>query len=229
MDINESILNDLKALAKGKVKAFTAKLLPTIDGDRILGLYTPEVKSVAKKYADNEHIGDFLSRLPHYYLEQNTLHALIICGIKSYDECVKRLDEFLPYVDNWATCDSMRPKVFSKNLTRAKADALRWINSDKPFTVRFGAEVAMTYFLGDKFDYELAEAVKNIKSDHYYVNMMVAWYFATALCKNRDYAMGVIKSGVLDKFTHNMAIRKAIESFRVSEEDKLILKTLKMQ
>ena len=229
MDIKETILSDIKTRANEKNMAFMAKLVPDVPGERVLGLYSADLKAVARKYADNEHIDGFLSDLPHYYLEENTVHGLIICGIKDYDECIKRLDEFLPYVDNWATCDSMRPKVVKKNLSRAKADVLRWITSDKPYTARFGAEMAMTYYLGDDFDRDLADSVVRINIDHYYVKMMVGWYLATALCKNRDYAMGVISSKTLDKFTHNTAIKKAIESFRVSEEDKNLLKTLKMQ
>ena len=227
MDINAIILQDLKALENQKNKAFVCKLVPTINADDVLGLYSADIKALAKKYADNGLIDGFLDNLPHRYLEQNTLHGLIVCGIKDYDKCVERLDAFLPYVDNWATCDSMRPKVFLKNRERAKADVLRWIKTDLPYTARFGAEMAMTYYLGDDFDLSLAEAVKNIDIDHYYVKMMVAWYFATALFKNRDYAMGVLFSGALEKQTHNMAIKKAVESFRVSDEDKNLLKTLK--
>lgn len=227
MDIDQLILNDIKARANEKNMAFMSKLVPNVEPERVLGLYSADLKAIAKKYADNEHIDGFLGNLPHFYLEQNTIHGLIICGIKDYDKCVESLDKFLPYVDNWATCDSMRPKVFSKNRERAKKDVLRWIRSDLPYTARFGAEMAMTYYLGADFDVELAEAVKSINIDHYYVKMMVAWYFATAVAKNRDYAVGVIGSGTLDTFTHNTAIKKAIESYRVTDEEKNLLKTLK--
>ena len=229
MDINELILNDIKTRANEKNMAFMSKLVPDVDPQRVLGLYSADLKAIAKKYADNEHIDGFLNDLPHFYLEENTIHGLIICGIKDYSECVKRLDVFFSFVDNWATCDSMRPKVFAKNTARAKADVMRWIRSDLPYTARFGTEMAMTYYLGENFDHDLADAVIKINIDHYYVKMMVAWYLATALCKNRDYAMDVIKSKTLDKFTHNMAIKKAIESYRVTNEDKNLLKTLKMQ
>ena len=227
MDVKTSILRDLKSKANDKNKAFTAKLIPGVDGDAILGLYSADMKAIAKKYADNEHIDGFLSDLPHKYYEENTVHGLIVCLTKDYDALIKRLDEFLPFVDNWATCDSMRPKAFLKYRQRAGSDVLRWIRSDKPYTVRFGAKMAMTYFTGEIFDRELMQAVRDIKSDHYYVKMMVAWYFATLVAKNRDEAVAVLESGALDDFSHNKAIQKSCESFRVTDEDKRYLKTLK--
>ena len=227
MDIKNLILSDLTAAANEKNAAFVAKLVPNVDREKILGVYFADLKTISKKYSDNEHIDGFLKELPHYYLEENNLHALMINRENDLDKLVERLREFLPYVDNWSTCDSLRPKALLKHREKAARVFLDYIQSDKPYNIRFGAEMAMTYFLGDNFDIRLAEAVRSVKSEEYYVNMMIAWYFATAMCKNRDYALEVIKSGTLDKFTHNTAIKKSVESFRVSDDDKALLKTLK--
>lgn len=166
-----------------KYRDFSAKLTPTIDKNLFIGVRVPKLRQIAKQYKSHENIGNYLCQLPHKYVEENTLHALLISELKDYDDVIEKLDEFLPYVDNWATCDIMSPKIFKKNKARLKKDIVRWMRSDKTYTIRFGIEMAMSHFLDDEFDIDLAKKISKIRSKEYYVNMMKAWYFATALAK----------------------------------------------
>lgn len=226
-DINAVVFNRLKALSKAGLKDFSAALVPGVDKDRVLGVYSADIKKLADDMRKNGVEREYFAALPHEYLEANTLHGVLINGIKDFDECIFELDRFLPFVDNWATCDSMRPKVFSKNRSKVKPHVLRWLDSELPYTRRFGMEVVMTYFLGDELDEQLFNAALSAVTEHYYVKMMAAWLIATAVAKNRDVALAAIKNEKLDKTVRIMAIKKCVESYRVSDEDKNYLKTLK--
>lgn len=209
-----------------KYKAFSSSLMPTVNADTVIGVRAPELKKIAKQLFATGEYEEFLSCLPHYYYEENTLHAYVVNLIKDYDRCVKKVDEFLPYIDNWATCDVLVPKAF-KASDKLKDDALRWISSGALFSIRFGIGVLMRFFLGERFDKKDLCIVASVKSDEYYVKMMQAWYFATALCKQYDYCVKFMESENFDKWTYNKAIQKAVESYRISNEKKEYLKGLK--
>lgn len=226
----ETIRARLFALQDKKYKEFSSKLIPNVPDERMIGVRTPALRALAKEiYADKKCTDEFLNALPHEYLEENHLHAFILCLLKDYGETVKQLEKFLPFVDNWATCDQMRPKSFMKNTDRLISDIERWIKSDRPYTVRFAAEMLMTHYLDENFKTEYADLVCGIKSDEYYVNMMIAWYFATALAKQYDKTIAYIENKCLDTWVHNKTIQKAVESFRISDEKKAYLKTLKIK
>ncbi len=210
-------------------KDFHSKLMPTIPKEQIIGVRTPQLRAYARELFKSDGYDDFLADLPHAYYDENNLHGFIVSQIKDYDKAVRLMDLFLPYVDNWATCDLVSPKAFEKNKDRLKTDALRWIGSDKPFTVRFGIEMMMTYFLDADFDKEMPLAVSKIRSNEYYVNMMIAWYFATALAKQWEEIIPYLTEYRLDKWTHNKAIQKASESYRITAEQKKYLKSLKVK
>lgn len=208
---------------------FHAKLIPTIDKETIIGVRTPVIRSMGKKYAKCEDVQDFLNSLPHKYYEENNLHGDVICQIKSFDNAISELNKFLPFVDNWATCDLMKPKAFSKHTEELMPHILTWLSSGETYTVRFGIGMLMSFYLGDNFKEEYLELVAGVKSDEYYINMMIAWYFATALAFQYDSAVKYLEQNRLDKWTHNMTIRKACESFRVQDEQKTYLKTLRLK
>ena len=173
-------------------------------------------------------IDDFLSSLPHKYYDENNLHGFIIAEMKDYDRTIAEIDRLLPYIDNWATCDLIRPKLFSKNHDKLIKDIRRWMKSSKTYTIRFGIEMLMTHFLDDYFRPEYLEWVASITNDEYYVKMMVAWYFATALAKQYDATLPIIEQKRLASWTHNKTIQKAIESYRITDEQKEYLKGLKI-
>ena len=206
---------------------FHSRLVPTLDKETIIGVRTPALRTFAKEISKSEDINLFLNSLPHKYYEENNLHAFIIEGISDFDECVKALDKFLPYVDNWATCDSLRPKCFRGNEERLLPKALGWIADDRVYVKRFGIGVLMNHFLDEHFEECYLEAVSVIRSDEYYINMMIAWFFATALAKQYDKAVVYLEQHLLDVWTHNKTIQKSIESYRITKEQKEYLKTLK--
>lgn len=207
-------------------REFHSKLMPTIEKDRIIGITVPNIRKLAKEIADSPEACQFLTKLPHRYYEENNLHAFLIAQIKNFDNCIAALERFLPYVDNWATCDSLRPKCFKLNTDRLLSYIYRWLSSDKPYTVRFGIEMLMLYYLDDNFDEEYPKLVSKIKSDDYYVNMMIAWYFATALSKQYDSILPILTEEKLSVWVHNKTIRKACESLRIPSSVKLYLKSL---
>ncbi len=209
-------------------KSFSAKLIPNVDEDTVIGVRAPSIKALAKQL-DKDDKEKFLSSLPHKYLEENHLHAYLISLDNEYASTVKELDRFLPFIDNWATCDGIRPKCFNKHKTLLLEDIKRWINSGRDWTVRFAIEMLMTYYLDGDFKYEYAEIVANVKSNEYYVNMMIAWYFATALAKQYDSVIGFLENKTLSPWTHNKTIQKSIESFRISNERKQYLRSLKIK
>ena len=228
--IVKSIQDKVFALRDESYKEFNSKLIPTVDPKTVIGVRTPALRALAKEIsADKEKTAVFLENLPHKYFEENQLHAFIISGIKDYDECIEQLARFLPFVDNWATCDQMSPKIFKKHRKELKKLISQWLRSDKTYTVRFGIGMLMEHFLDEDFDISYPEAVAKIRSVEYYINMMIAWYFATALAKQYDAVLPFIESRKLDAWTHNKTIQKAIESYRITAEQKEYLKTLKIK
>lgn len=210
-----------------KYRDFNSKLIPTVEPDLIIGVRTPVLRKFAKEFSKDSRCDGFLKSLPHKYYEENNLHAFLIEQINDYDLCIAELERFLPYVDNWATCDMMRPKVFKKNTDHLLQKIKSWIKSDKTYTIRFGIEMLMTFYLDERFSPEYPEIVLSVKSDEYYLKMMIAWYFATALSKHYDEILPIITRGLPDVWTHNKAIQKAIESYRITDEQKKYLRTLK--
>lgn len=220
---------ELKKLQDLKYRDMQIKIIPTVDADSIIGVRTPELKAMAKEILKSGDYTDFLNDLPHKYFEENQLHAFIISGMKDADECFEELEKFLPYVDNWATCDQMSPKIFKKYKEELLKRVKVWIASDEPYTIRFGVSMLMEHFLDDDYDTKYPAMVAKLRSDEYYVNMMIAWYFATALAKQYDSILPYIEKKKLDKWTHNKAIQKSVESYRITDEQKTYLKTLKIK
>ncbi|MCR5785065.1 MAG: DNA alkylation repair protein [Eubacterium sp.] len=210
-------------------KKFQSGLIPSIDSERVIGVRTPELRKLAKEISKSPLCERFLKELPHKYFEENQLHAFIISGMKDYDECIGALSLFLPYVDNWATCDQMSPKIFKKYRKNLLGKIKIWILSEEEYTVRFGIKMLMDHFLDEDFDKEYLDLVADIRSDKYYINMMIAWYFATALAKQYDDALPYIEKRRLEAWTHNKAIQKSVESYRISDEKKEYLKSLKVK
>ena len=227
MDTFEYVQRELFALCDSSYRDFQSKLMPNIDKETIIGVRTPALRKFAKTFAKSPMAAEFIKQLPHRYYEENNLHGFIIETIKDFDTCAGAIDAFLPYVDNWATCDLMSPKVFAKNKEKLLPKIKEWLSSDKTYTVRFGIEMLMSHFLDEDFNPEYLGLVAKVRSDEYYVNMMVAWYFATALAKQWDVTIPYIEKKRLADWTHNKAIQKAIESYRITDEQKKYLRTLK--
>lgn len=228
-DIEKLVQKDLIEMQDLKYKEFHSKLMPTIDPDTIIGVRTPLLRKYAKEFSKTTEAQSFLKILPHKYYEENNLHGFIIESIKDYDRVIEELNRFLPYVDNWATCDMMRPKVFKKHLTELLGQIEIWMESDHTYTIRFGIEMLMTFYLDEYFKPEYPEMVAKVRSEEYYVNMMIAWYFATALAKQYEITLPYLENYRLDNWTHNKAIQKAVESYRINDEQKAYLKTLKVK
>jgi 3-methyladenine DNA glycosylase AlkD len=221
------VQKELFALRDEGNRDFVAKLIPTVDRERILGIRTPALRAFAKDFAKRPEAAEFLKALPHFYLEENALHAFLIERIRDYDACVRALDVFLPFVDNWATCDSLSPACFQKHRARLISDARRWLQSDRLYTVRFGIGVLMAHFLDGDFSPEYLDWVAEIETEEYYLRMMQAWYFATALAKQPQSALPWIEQRRLAPWTHRKTIQKAVESFRIDDETKAYLRTLR--
>lgn len=212
-------------------KEFHSKLMPTINPDVIIGVRTPHLRKLAKELLKTEPdaVKAFMTNLPHTYYEENNLHAFLLESIKDYNECIKALDVFLPYVDNWATCDSMSPKVFGKYPEELFFQITVWLKSDHTYTVRYAIGLLMRYYLDEQFEEKHLELVAGISSEEYYINMMRAWYFATALAKQYESALPWLTDKRLDMWTHNKTIQKAVESYRITKEQKNYLKSLKIK
>lgn len=206
---------------------FHSKLVPTIDREKIIGVRTPALRKLAKEVSKMPLAAEFIKILPHEYYEESNLHAFLIEEIKDYSVCIAELNRFLPFVDNWATCDMMRPKVFKKHLPELREQIKIWMKSEDTYAVRFGIEMLMTFYLDEAFSPEYPKAVADVRSDEYYIKMMAAWYFATALAKQYDAVIPYLEQNKLDTDTHNKTIRKAIESYRITDEQKAYLRTLK--
>ena len=224
MKIHEKLL----ALQDEKYRDFHSKLIPTISRETVIGVRTPAIRKLAKEYAKDSESTEFLEQLPHTYYDENILHALLVSEIKDYDICVKEVERFLPYVDNWAVCDIFSPKVFRKNRGKLIEKIKEWAASEHPYTCRFGMEMLMTHFLDEDFRPEYLEIPAAVHSEEYYVNMMIAWFYATALAKQWDAAIAYIEEKRLAPWTHNKTIQKARESYRITPEQKEYLKTLKV-
>lgn len=216
----EKIRADLFLMQDTKYREFTSRITPTVNKDNIIGVRVPMLRKYANSIVGTQYAEDFLMVIPHKYFEENNIHAFLIEKIKNYDRAVYELDRFLPYVDNWATCDMMSPKVLGKYPERLLTDAERWLSSNMAYTVRYGIGTHMRYFLGNNFKTEYADRISKIETEEYYVQMMVAWYFATALAKNYDEVLPYITEHRLSERIHLMTIRKAIESFRFTKEQK---------
>lgn len=225
----ETVRGRLFALRDETNAAFMARLVPTLPPESVLGVRMPDCRALAKELCRMPDIGEFLTDLPHRYLDENNLHALILNEEKDSAAAVAAIDAFLPYVDNWATCDALRPKAFKKHPSALPDECRRWMRSGATYTVRFGIEMLMTHYLDEDFRPEYLEEVSIIKNKEYYVNVMIAWYFATALAKQYEAAISYIEQRRLDQWTHNKTIRKAIESCRVTEERKAYLRTLALK
>ncbi|MBQ8945980.1 MAG: DNA alkylation repair protein [Lachnospiraceae bacterium] len=222
------LLRSLYDLQELKYRDMQIKIIPTIDPESVIGVRTPELKSMAKDILKSGNYKSFLGELPHKYFEENQLQAFIVSGIKDLKECMGELEKFLPYVDNWATCDQMSPKIFKKHKEELLTHIKEWIKSERTYTVRFGVGMLMEHFLDEDFDQQYPEMVAGIRSDEYYVNMMIAWYFATALAKQYESVLPYIEQKRLDVWTHNKTIQKSVESYRITDEQKQYLKSLKI-
>ena len=206
---------------------FLSKLTPNVSEDTIIGVRIPEIRKLAKKLVKNNEYEDFLKELPHKYYDENLLHGAIISENKDFENCIELLNSFLPFVDNWAVCDTISPKIFKKHKKELIEKIKEWSQSDKTYTCRFGVEMLMTHFLDEDFKKEYLEMVANIHSEEYYVKMVIAWFFATALTKQWDYAVIYLENNKLDVWVHNKTIQKARESLRILEDKKGYLKRLK--
>lgn len=210
-------------------KDFNSKLIPTVNPETVIGVRTPELRKFAVAFAKSGAATEFLRALPHTYFEENNLHAFIIETIKDYDKCMNESERFLPYVDNWETCDLFAPKVFKKHPEAVYEKIKTWLKSEHVYTVRYAIGLLLSNYLDEEFRAEMAELVSGVHTDEYYINMMAAWYFATALAKQQDAVMPYLAGQKLDKRVHNRAIQKALESRRITPELKTYLKTLKLK
>ena len=222
-----SFRDELFALQDTEYADFQAKLTPGIPRDLFIGVRVPLVRTLAKKLFKDQETREFLKELPHKYYDENMLHGLLLSEMKDYDACVEAVDEFLPYVDNWAVCDIMSPKIFKKNKFALLEKIREWSASEKTYTCRFGIEMLMSYFLDDDFKPEYLDIPAMVHSEEYYVQMMVAWFYATALAKQWDATVKYIEDNRLDTWTHNKTIQKARESYRITPEQKDYLLSLK--
>ncbi|MBR2247782.1 MAG: DNA alkylation repair protein [Bacilli bacterium] len=222
-----NIINKLYKLQDKEYRDFQIKLIPNINSNTIIGIRTKELKKYAKELVKDNNYMSFIEELPHKYFEENQLHAFIISEIKDYDKCIEYINKFLPYINNWATCDQMSPKIFKKYTNKLLDQVNIWIKSNKTYTIRYSILILMKYYLDDNFKKEYLEKVCNIESEEYYVNMMRAWYYATALAKQYKDTIVYIENNKLDTWTHNKTIQKARESYRIDKDKKEYLKGLK--
>ena len=225
--ITDEIREELMALQDTGYRDLQIKIIPSVKAESFIGVRTPELRKLAKAVVKRDDRGAFLESLPHEYFDENQLHAFVVSEIKDYDECLSALETFLPFVDNWATCDQMSPKVFRKHKEELLAHIKRWIASNECYTIRFGIGILMEHYLDSDFDPAYPQLVAAVRSDEYYVNMMRAWYFATALAKQYEAVLPYIREHRLDVWTHNKTISKAIESYRIDPEHKQYLRSLK--
>lgn len=229
----EEIIHDVQKrlfeMQDAEYRDFHAKLVPTMEKTKFIGIRTPMLRKFAKKFGKTEESEIFLQVLPHQYYEENNLHGLLIEQIRDYDKCLEELERFLPFIDNWATCDLLALHMMKKHRDVFIREVFRWIESDQPYTIRFGISMLMRHYLDEEFKTEYPEKVAAIRSEEYYVNMMRAWYFATALAKQYEKILPFIEEQKLDIWTHNKTIQKAIESYRITPEQKEYLRGLKIK
>lgn len=221
------LLDELAKYTDEVYAKFNAGLIPTIDQTRILGVRIPVLRQIAKNKAKELEAVGFLEDLPHQYHEEDLLHGIIVSNLQDFNQCVKKIDDFLPYIDNWAVCDTLSPKVLAKNRKKLLEKIKGWIDADAPYTVRFAISMLMQFFLEEDFCEEYLGVVAAVTAKDYYVKMMQAWYFATALAKQWQKAISYIEQKKLETWVHNKTIQKAVESRRISNEHKNYLRTLK--
>ena len=228
VEVEKEMLNAILAARDEEYADFTAKLIPNVPRESIIGVRTPQLRSIAKRFGKNAGIDEFLSALPHEYHEQNLVHAYIAESIGDFDSAVKTIEACLPYVTNWAVCDSMTPRIFAKHTGELLPIIKKWLQSAHPYTVRFGLRMLMCFYLEKEFASEINALAASVCSEEYYVNMMQAWYFATALAKQYDSTVPFVEERRLSPWVHNKTIQKAVESFRITAEQKAHLKTLRL-
>ena len=222
-----TVYERLIACSDEQYKEFQSKLVPNIPKETVLGVRTPDMRRIAKEIRGTEEAEGFLAELPHKFYEENLVHFFLIAMIKDFDQCVQAVETFLPYVDCWPVCDQSTPKVFAKNHEKLLPLIRKWMDSDHVYTARFGIRMLMNEFLGDDFKPEYLAWVAGVPGEDYYIRMMVAWYFATALAKQYDESVVYIEEHRLEPWTHKKAIQKAVESYRVTEAHKEYLKMLR--
>lgn len=226
----EKITAELFSMRDTKYRDFNSKLIPNIDKERIIGVRTPELRKYAKRLAKEPYAAEFMNELPHYYYEENNIHAAIVADMKgSLDEIITETEKLLPYIDNWATCDMFSPKIFKKYPDEVYAKCMEWISSGLTYTVRFGIDMLMSLYLGENFRKGIIDIIADIESEEYYVNMAIAWFYSFALIKQYDSTIGLFEAKRLDKWVHNKSIQKAVESRRIDDETKKYLKDLKIK
>ena len=227
----KTITDGLFALKDENYRRFHAKLIPDIPIDNIIGVRTPVLRKYAKEVAKLPEANIFLESLPHSYYEENNLHGALLSLLYPKDiiAFMEQLERFLPYVDNWATCDMLSPKIFTKHVSYVYERVQKWLQSDAVYTIRFGIVTLLGFYLDDAFEPEMLQLVANVRSEEYYVNMAVAWYFSMALVKQYDATLPYIQNRVLEPWTHNKSIQKAIESRRIPQETKAYLRGLKIR
>ncbi len=226
--IIDEIRENLLRLQDTEYRDFQVKLIPSADPCTFIGVRTPELRELAKQLSARDDIDDFLNDLPHGSFEENQLHSFVISGIKDYPVCLDAVDRFLPFVDNWATCDQLSPQVFRKHRQELIVPVRNWISSDRTYTVRFAVGMLMEHYLDKDFFPECLDLAAAVRSEEYYIKMMVAWYFATALAKQYDAAIQFIENKSLDPWTHNKTIQKALESRRIGPGEKRYLRGLRI-
>ena len=225
----DEIVTELFKMRDADYAQFQGKLIPTVSSDRVIGVRTPALRAFAKDLYKDPDIDEFLCATPHQYFDEDQLHAFVISLEKDFDKCIALVEEFLPFIDNWATCDQLSPKCFKKEQKKLLSYIKVWIKSNHTYTVRFAIGMLMQHYLDDGFKTEYADMVAEVRSDEYYINMMIAWYFATALAKQYESIVPYIEERRLAVWVHNKAIQKSVESYRITAEQKEYLKTLKIK
>ena len=225
----DEIVTELFKMRDADYAQFQGKLIPTVSSDRVIGVRTPALRAFAKDLYKDPDIDEFLCTTPHQYFDEDQLHAFVISLEKDFDKCIALVEEFLPFIDNWATCDQLSPKCFKKEQKKLLSYIKVWIKSNHTYTVRFAIGMLMQHYLDDGFKTEYADMVAEVRSDEYYINMMIAWYFATALAKQYESIVPYIEERRLAVWVHNKAIQKSVESYRITAEQKEYLKTLKIK
>ena len=225
----DEIVTELFRMRDADYALLQAKIIPTVAADRIIGVRTPALRAFAKALYKDRDKEDFLSCTPHQYFDENQLHAFVISLEKDFDKCIAEVDAFLPFIYNWATCDQLSPKAFKREPEKLLQYIQSWIKSDQTYTVRFAIGMLMQHFLDERFEAGYADMVAEVRSEEYYINMMIAWYFATALAKQYERTVPYMEGRRLDGWVHNKAIQKSVESYRITDEQKAYLKTLKVR
>lgn len=226
-DLTEKIQKELFSMQDLQYREFQSRLMPTVEKERVIGVRTPLLRKYAVQLAKNGEAEEFIKELPHEYYEEDNLHGFLLEKIKDYEKCVKELDRFLPYVDNWATCDMMSPKTLKNHPEKLMGKIREWIQSKDTYTVRYAIGCLMKYYLEEEFQEGCLEMAANVESEEYYIRMMQAWYFATALAKQYEATVPFLQQNRLELWVHNKTIQKAVESDRISPEQKKYLRTLK--